>query len=116
MANAFLAAARDGDLAALLRVLDPDVVLRAHAGDCPLWGPARGPRRRGGGKAGRRLREAARATGAGGARERDRRHRAIGPDGRPLSVLGISASGGKIVEIDILADPARLSRMRFEAP
>jgi len=30
------------------------------------------------------------------------------PDGRPLSVVGITVAGGKIVEIDILSDPERL--------
>jgi RNA polymerase sigma-70 factor (ECF subfamily) len=34
-----------------------------------------------------------------------------GPDGRPFSVLGFTIGGGKIVEIDILADPERLNRL-----
>jgi hypothetical protein len=32
-------------------------------------------------------------------------------DGQPLSVLGFTVAGGKIVEIDILADAARLARL-----
>jgi hypothetical protein len=32
-------------------------------------------------------------------------------DGRPLSVMGFTVRHGKIVEIDILADPARLSQL-----
>ncbi|MGO9409864.1 MAG: sigma-70 family RNA polymerase sigma factor [Spirochaetia bacterium] len=116
VANAFLAAARDGDFAALLRVLDPDVVLRADAGAVPSGVPrvVRGAAAvaKQAVAFGKRLGPLARAALVNGTAVIV----AIGPDGRPLSVLGISASGGKIVEIDILADPARLSRMRFEAP
>ncbi|NBH07628.1 RNA polymerase subunit sigma-70, partial [Amycolatopsis sp. SID8362] len=32
-------------------------------------------------------------------------------DGRPFSVLGFTVAGGRIVEIDILADPERLGRL-----
>ena len=32
-------------------------------------------------------------------------------DGKPFSVLGFTVSGGKIVEIDILADPERLREL-----
>jgi RNA polymerase sigma-70 factor (ECF subfamily) len=31
--------------------------------------------------------------------------------GRPFAVLGFTVTGGKIVEIDILADPVRLSQL-----
>ena len=37
------------------------------------------------------------------------------PDGRLFSVLGFTIAGGKIVEIDILADPERLSRLDLSA-
>ena len=37
-------------------------------------------------------------------------------DGRPLAVMGFTVSGGKIVEIDILADPARLRRFDLPVP
>jgi RNA polymerase sigma-70 factor, ECF subfamily len=33
------------------------------------------------------------------------------PDGRLFSVVGFTIAAGKIVEIDILADPDRLSRL-----
>ena len=33
------------------------------------------------------------------------------PEGKPFSVLGFTIAGGKIVEIDILADPERLSEL-----
>ena len=32
-------------------------------------------------------------------------------DGQPFSVAAFTVSGGKIVEIDILADPERLARL-----
>ena len=33
------------------------------------------------------------------------------PGGQPLAVMGFTVSGGKIVEIDVLADPERLRRL-----
>lgn len=32
-------------------------------------------------------------------------------DGRPVSVMGFTIRGGRIVEIDVLADPERLGRL-----
>jgi RNA polymerase sigma-70 factor (ECF subfamily) len=32
-------------------------------------------------------------------------------DGKPFSVGGVTVRGGKIVEIDVLADPARLRQL-----
>lgn len=37
------------------------------------------------------------------------------PDGKPFSVLGFTIASGKIVEIDILADPERLNRLDLSA-
>ena len=37
------------------------------------------------------------------------------PDGRLFSVIGFTIAGGKIVEMDILADPERLSRLDLPA-
>jgi RNA polymerase sigma-70 factor, ECF subfamily len=37
------------------------------------------------------------------------------PDGRLFSVIGFTIAGGKVVEIDILADPERLSRLDLSA-
>ena len=36
-------------------------------------------------------------------------------DGRLFAVLGFTSAGGKVVEIDILADPARLSTLDLSA-
>jgi hypothetical protein len=35
----------------------------------------------------------------------------VGPPGRPFSVMGFTVRRDKIVEIDILADPARLRQL-----
>jgi RNA polymerase sigma-70 factor, ECF subfamily len=37
------------------------------------------------------------------------------PDGRLFSVIGFTIAGGKVVEIDILADPDRLSQLDLSA-
>jgi hypothetical protein len=37
------------------------------------------------------------------------------PDGRLLSVIGFTIVGGKVVEMDILADPDRLTRLDLSA-
>src|SRR5204863_1074737 len=111
--DAFLAAAREGDLERLVAVLDPDIVLRADGG--ALAGASRLVR---GAQA-----VAAQATSFsklglsnqvvlvnGNVGVVSRR-----PDGRPFSVLGFTIGGGKIVEIDILADPERLNRLDLSA-
>jgi hypothetical protein len=38
------------------------------------------------------------------------------PAGRLLAVMGFTVRGGKILEIDILADPARLRRFDLPVP
>jgi len=106
--DAFLAAARAGDFEALLRVLDPDVIVRADAGaGRSMLGRTREVR---GARA-----VAKEAFGfrhlAGGAR----RALVNGAAGlvvfageRPFAVMGFTVRGGRIVAIDILADPERL--------
>ena len=37
------------------------------------------------------------------------------PDGRLFSVIGFTIAGGKVVEMDILADPDRLGRLDLSA-
>ncbi|WP_372670007.1 sigma-70 family RNA polymerase sigma factor [Amycolatopsis kentuckyensis] len=108
--EAFLAAARGGDFDALVSVLDPEVVLRADRGavgeSVEVHGPAAVANQAltfsrlgaGGGTVRRALVNG--AAGVVGIRE-----------GRPFSVLGFTVAGGRIVEIDILADPERLSRL-----
>jgi len=108
--DAFLKAARGGDFQALLQVLDPDVVLRTDRGEIPA-GVSRVIRgasevaqqallfsTRG------RFARPALVNGAAGIVVFDE-------SGRAFSVLGFIVARGRIVEIDILADPRRLSRL-----
>jgi RNA polymerase sigma-70 factor (ECF subfamily) len=104
---AFIAAARDGDFDALVAVLDPDVVLRADLGPVGGLREVRGAEA----VAGRAsyysrlglLVQPALINGAAGA--------VSTRNGEPFSVGGFTVRGGKIVAIDMLADPARLSRL-----
>jgi RNA polymerase sigma factor (sigma-70 family) len=108
--NAFLAASRGGDLNALLAVLDPDVVLRAER-DVPPLSQVRGARavadqsllwRRLLGSQQATLRQAL-VNGSPGIVNY------VG--GEPVSVLGFTIAGGKIVEIFVQANPARLKAL-----
>jgi RNA polymerase sigma-70 factor (ECF subfamily) len=110
--DAFIAAVRNGDVEGLLAVLDPDVVLRADGGS--RWVGAT-----------RELRGAetvarsalmitrlltgfdvrhALVNGAVGIVTRDE-------DGEPFSVMGFTVRDGRIIEIDVLADPERLRQI-----
>ena len=40
---------------------------------------------------------------------------AVLDDGRPFAVLSFTVSGGRIVEVDVLADPERLARLDLGA-
>jgi RNA polymerase sigma-70 factor (ECF subfamily) len=106
--EAFLAASRAGDFEALLVVLDPDVVLRADAGvRTDLSALVRGAAEVAGrALMFRRLAYEQRIVSVNGG---------IGvlslADGRPASLVAITVADGRIVEIDILADPARLARL-----
>ncbi|WP_053205323.1 RNA polymerase sigma factor SigJ [Jiangella muralis] len=111
VADAFLAAARAGDFDALVAVLDPDVLLRGDHGARQASELIRGAHRVAEGAI--RFAEAARhsrpvlVNGAPGL--------VTAPDGRPLSVMAFTIRGGRIVEIDILADPDRLARLDLTA-
>src|SRR5215217_4870521 len=107
--DAFLAASREGDFEALLAVLDPDVVLRIDGGAV----------RAGLSREVRGVRAVAEQTltfsrlspfvrpalvnGAAGV--------VVAPRGRLFAVMGFTVRRGKIVEIDVLADPARLRQL-----
>jgi RNA polymerase sigma factor (sigma-70 family) len=107
--DAFFAAAREGDFEGLVAVLDPEVVLRSDGGALRrrLTVEVRGARE----VAGRALRFAglspyvrpALVNGAAGV--------VVAPRGRVVSVMGFTVAGGRIVAIDTLADPERLSRL-----
>ena len=111
--DAFLAAVQDGDFEALVAVLDPAIVLRADGGAA---------------KGMSRLVRGAQAVAAQAESFSKLELSSqvvlvngnIGvvsrlPDGRVLSVIGFTIAGGKVVEMDILADPDRLSRLDLSA-
>src|SRR6266542_2331359 len=104
--DAFMAAAREGDFDALLEVLDPDVVFRADGGTLAATGS-------------REVRGARAVAGLalGYSRLGLVVHRALVNgtpglvstlDGGPFAVGGFTVANGRILEIDILADPERL--------
>jgi RNA polymerase sigma-70 factor (ECF subfamily) len=111
--EAFLAAVRDGDLARIVAVLDPDIVLRADGG--PLAGATRLVR-----GAQDVAAQAERFSRIGLSNQMVLVNGHVGlvsrrADGRPFAVIGFTIGGGKIVEMDILADPERLGRLDLSA-
>lgn len=107
--DAYFAAARDGDFEALVAVLDPDVVVRSDGG-------AARPRASFVAHGARSVAEQAvtfarlspfarpaLVNGAAGV--------VVAPRGRPFAVMGFTVSGGRIVAIDVLADPSRLRQL-----
>ena len=111
--DAFLAAAREGDFEQLITVLDPDMVLRADGG--PLTGASRFVR---GAQA--VAEQAAMFSRLGLSNQVVLVNGHVGilsrrPDGKLFSVIGFTIARGKIVEMDILADPERLRRLDLSA-
>jgi len=110
--DAFLAAARQGDFEALLRVLAPGVVVRFDLG------PGREPLPTLTGAAavaGHVLQTAPRfiasarpavVNGAAGL--------VFGRRDEPLAVLGFTVSGGRIAELNLVADPAKLRHLAIQ--
>ena len=107
--DAFLAAARDGDFEGLLEVLDPDVVLRADRGAVAI----------GSARVVRGAVNVARQASAFSRLDIDVRpalvNGAVGTvtlrDGRPFAIAGFTIQNRRIVEMDVLADPERLSEI-----
>jgi RNA polymerase sigma-70 factor (ECF subfamily) len=105
VADAFLAAARTGDVEGLVAVLDPGVVLRVDQGE--------------GVRTVRGAREV--AAQAAAYRSADQRRipvlvggmpGALGVlDGRPVALLAFTVVGGRVSEVDILADLERLAEL-----
>jgi len=107
--SAFFQAARGGDFDALVELLHPNVVLRSDFG---AKRPAASEVIRGAAAvAGQAFRGAiptavvlpALVNGGAGA--------VITVRGRPFAVMGFTVRGGKIVEIDAIADPERVQRI-----
>jgi RNA polymerase sigma factor (sigma-70 family) len=110
--DAFFAASRDGDFAALVAMLDPDVELRidggalreeaslilrgadavaAHSATYSNLYPFAKP---------------ALVNGAAGA--------VVAPRGRPFSVMAFTVTNGKIAALDALVDPERLAQLDLD--
>jgi RNA polymerase sigma factor (sigma-70 family) len=107
--NAFLAASREGDFEGLLAVLDPDIVLRADAGEGP-FGPSvlvHGAREviahaQRFAPLGRFARPVL-VNGAPGF--------LVARDGEALALLAVTVQDDKITEMNVLADPVRLREL-----
>jgi RNA polymerase sigma-70 factor (ECF subfamily) len=104
--DAFLAAVRGGDFAALVAVLDADVVLRADGAAAPDGAPkeVRGapPVAKGALAFSGRSRFARTALVNGGVGV------VVAPHGRLFAVLSLTFARGKVIAIEVIADPARL--------
>jgi RNA polymerase sigma-70 factor (ECF subfamily) len=111
--DAFFAAARAGDFEALVAVLDPDIVLRTDGGTARrgLSAVVRGAE-----TVAKRAMTFARpdavlrpvlVNGAAGV--------VATMNGRPFSVMGFTVADGKVVAIDVLADPERIDRLELSA-
>jgi RNA polymerase sigma-70 factor, ECF subfamily len=107
--DAFFAAGRAGDFDTLVALLDPDVVARADLGPSRPGGPQVV---RGAAAVARQARIGANAAavihpvlvnGAAGV--------VITLDGQPLALMGFTVAEGKIVEVDVIADPDRIARL-----
>jgi RNA polymerase sigma-70 factor (ECF subfamily) len=116
VARAFMAASRDGDLEAVLAVLDPDVVLRVDAGgvkaaaaNAATGAPRLVPEVRGAADVARVFLGSAQAArpvlvdGTPGA--------AWAPGGRPRAVWAFKVEQGRIVEVQFIADPNTIARL-----
>ena len=113
LVDAFLAAARDGDFDRLLAVLDPDVVRRVDAGATSPGVPL--------------IAHGAQAVASGALSFQklgyvSRRALINGGPGvvsfageQPVSVVGFTIAGGRIVEMDILTDPVRVRQLDLAA-
>ena len=109
--DAFLAASREGNFGALLALLDPDVVLHSDGAAVGMGAEAevlgaQAVARTFSGRA-RGARPAA-VNGAAGA--------VWAAGGKPRVVFGFAVLGGRVIRIDLLADPVVLAGLRIEYP
>jgi RNA polymerase sigma factor (sigma-70 family) len=111
--DAFFAASREGDFDALVALLDPDVVVRADYGATP---PGASRQVRGAPAVAEQalsfsrlipFAQPALVNGTAGI--------VVTRNGRPVTIMGFTVKHGRITEIDILADPARLRQLDLTA-
>jgi RNA polymerase sigma factor (sigma-70 family) len=106
--DAFLAASREGNFEALVALLHPDVVLRADQAAVRAG-------------ASREVRGAANVAGSFAGRARAARPALVdgaagavwAPGGQPRVVFGFTIADGRIVGIDLVADPERLGQLEL---
>jgi RNA polymerase sigma factor (sigma-70 family) len=116
VAEAFMAASRDGDLEAVLAVLDPQVILRvdpaavkAAAANAAKGAPRLVPEVRGAADVARvflgsaQVARPALVDGTPGA--------AWAPGGRPRAVWSFKVGQGRIVEVQFIVDPKAIARL-----
>jgi RNA polymerase sigma factor (sigma-70 family) len=110
--HAFLAASRNGDFAALLDVLDPDVTVRADA----LAAPSRRLTQLRGARAvaGQALAFSRRAKDAHLGLVNGAAAIVVAPHGHIDTVMTFAVVKGRIVRIDVIADPQRLGHLSVE--
>jgi len=104
--DAFLAASREGRFDALLAVLDPDVVFRHDLTAVPAGAS---PEVHGAVAVARQF--SGRAQGARPALVNGAVGLVVAPRGRLVLLLSLTIRHGKIVEINVVADPARLQKL-----
>jgi len=110
LVEAFLAASRAGDFDSLVTVLDPDVVFNADTGGVPPR--AREPVVGAEAVAEQVLRRGSRfASYAQHAIVNGGAGLVVELQGRPFAVLGFTTAGNRIVELDLILDPAKLERV-----
>ena len=107
--EAFLAASRRGDFDALLALLDPSVVARA---DAAAVAAGAAPEVRGAAEVATTF--AGRARAARPALVDGHVGLAWAPGGRPRVVFDFTTENGRIVAIDLIADPAHLDELELE--
>ncbi|MFD7410743.1 sigma-70 family RNA polymerase sigma factor [Kitasatospora purpeofusca] len=112
--EAFLAAARGGDLDALLAVLAPEVVRRADPAALPAGRPVL---LRGAGAVARETRVIGRrARFAVPVLVDGELCAAIAPDGRLRLLLRFEVADGRVAGFEVVADPARLAALELSLP
>jgi RNA polymerase sigma-70 factor (ECF subfamily) len=111
--DAFFAAARGGDFEGLVAVLDPEVVVRSDGGPRR---PALTSRAQGAEAVASRAITFANpkaelrpvlVNGAAGV--------VVLVDGEPFSIMGFTVRGGRVAEVDVLADPDRIAALDLSA-
>jgi RNA polymerase sigma-70 factor (ECF subfamily) len=104
--DAFLAAARTGDFAALVDVLDPDAVFRCDEAAAAIGGDTGAVGATAVAEAFMGRAQAARSEMLDGVLGV-----VVAPGGRLLLALEVAVEDGRIVEIDAIADPERLAAL-----